>query len=143
MKINHLTLKSAAGTVAIPDSLQATTLLFFMRTASCPICIMHVKQIQRLLPYLNKNGIDVLIVVPEGVAEAEALKARYQLTMPVLAGEGNAHALVGLNKAMLGTMQQSGTFLVDASGEILYSKQATMPLYNFNEGELRNYIARM
>lgn len=140
MKINQFILKDSGQTVAIPASLRKQTLLFFMRAANCPVCIQHVRQIEKLLPELTAKDTEAIVVVPEGVVEAQKLKNKYHLSMPVLAGDGLAHATVGLNKKLLGSIQQSGTLIVSATGDILYSKTATIPLESFSHKEVRTFL---
>src|SRR4051794_13355946 len=116
--ITSIALRNGTENFQIPASLARTTLLYFMRSASCPMCSQHVKQIQSMITEINKYGLDVIIIVPEDVVAASKLKVRYGLTIPVMSGDGTAYVQVGLEKKMLGLMQQSGTIIADIDGTI-------------------------
>lgn len=58
-----------------------------------------------------------------------------------MTGNGNAHALAGLDKKFLGIIQQSGTVVVDRAGTVLYKRIATNPEESFKMKEFKEYLA--
>jgi peroxiredoxin len=140
-KLAPLTLRDSKQTITIPADLRQTTLVYFMRTASCPVCLQNVRQLQKLLPELQADQIAVMVVVPDSLEAAGAVKQKNGLTMPVLYGNGDAHALAGFDKKMFGTVQQSGSLVVDPTGEILYQKISTNPMQSFRKADLEAVLA--
>ena len=138
--ITSVTLKDGATNFEIPSSLQQTTLLFFMRAASCAICVQHVKQLQSMLPEFEQRNLAVIVIVPEDATATTKLKEKYSLTMPLMAGNGTAHLQVGLEKKMLGLLQQSGTIIVDKDGRILYQNLTSNPLQSFNRSQIETFL---
>jgi peroxiredoxin len=112
-----------------------TTLLYFMRAASCAQCNQHTKQLEKLLPRLESHTIGVIVIVPGGSKESETVRTRNNLTMPVMSSNSQTYAEVGLDRKLHGLVQQSGTVLVDPTGNILYKKIATNPTQSFDESE--------
>jgi peroxiredoxin len=136
-----LTLKDSQHSITIPNDLKQTTLLYFMRTANCPVCLQNVRQLQKLLPEFQTHQIVIIVIVPDSIEAAGAVKQKNSLTMPVLFGNGDAHALAGFDKKMFGMMQQSGSLLVDQTGEILSQKIATNPMQSFRKSDLEALLA--
>jgi peroxiredoxin len=136
-----LTLQNGAEDFTVPDSLQSSTVLYFMRASSCAQCNRHTRDLEKLKPELEKRGLSTIVIVPEGTEAANKVKERNHLTMPVMAGNGTAHALAGLDKKFLGLIQVSGTIVVDTTGKVLYKKIATNPENSFNGHEFEEYLA--
>lgn len=108
-------------------------LLYFMRSATCPVCTMHVKDLAARAADLADAGVRVLIVVPEGRSEAAAWQARHELPFPVVTGRhGSPHAAVGLLRKVFGAMQQSGSLLVDRDGVVRHAHSATVPTGSYD-----------
>jgi peroxiredoxin len=128
-----LTLSDSKQTITIPKDLQQTTLVYFMRTAGCPVCL--------LLPELQTHKIAVIVVVPDSIDAAGAVKEKNGLTMPVLFGNGDAQSLAGYDKKMFGIMQQSGNIVVNPAGEILSQKISTNPMQSFRKADLEALLA--
>jgi peroxiredoxin len=136
-----LTLQNGSEKVTIPASLKQSTVLYFMRAASCAQCNRHARELDALLPELEKRKLGVIIIVPEGLEAAAKVKARNHLTIPVMAGNGGAHALAGLDKKVLGLIQESGTVVIDSKGNVLYKRVATNPENSYNGKEFQVYLA--
>jgi peroxiredoxin len=108
-------------------------LLYFMRSVTCPVCALHVKDLAARAVDLADAGVRVLIVVPEGRSEAAAWQARRELPFPVVTGRhGSPHADVGLMRTVFGAMQQSGSLLVDRDGVIRHAHSATVPTGSYD-----------
>lgn len=110
-----------------------TSIVYFMRTSTCPVCHQHLRALAALSVHEVPAAERTVIVVPGGAAEAAAVEKRH----PALAGRvfasEDAHENVGLFVTM--GLQQSGTFVADPQGSVLYTKTATVPLGSFNERE--------
>ena len=136
-----LTLKNDIEEFNIPNSLKQSTVVYFMRAANCAQCNRHTRDLEKLLPELEKRNMGVIVVVPENEAAVAKVRERNNLTIPVMWGNGNAHALAGLDKKLLGIIQQSGTVVVDQAGVILYKRIATNPEESFKVKEFEDYLA--
>ena len=136
-----LTLEHGTESFTIPGSLAQPTVLYFMRASICPQCNRHARELNAMQAELKTRGMDVIIIVPEGTDDANKVKTRNNLVIPVMAGNGAAHALAGLDKKFLGLIQVSGTIVVDTDGTILYKKLATNPENSFNAKEFQAYLA--
>ncbi|WP_214324347.1 peroxiredoxin family protein [Nonomuraea sediminis] len=103
-------------------------LVYFMRSASCPVCNQHIKDLVRRRDELAADNVKILVAVPEDRQEAAAWKDKRQIPFRVLVGRrGTPHEMVGLSRKAFGSMQQSGSILVDAAGIVRHAHGATMP----------------
>lgn len=110
-----------------------SVLLYFMRSASCPVCNSHVKQLTRRNDEFAAAGVQVMVVVPEGRAEAAKWHAKRLPPFPVVTGRrGTAHEDVGLAKKIFGALQQSGSVLIDQAGVVRHAHAATMPTSSYD-----------
>ncbi|OQS12816.1 peroxiredoxin [Nocardia donostiensis] len=111
-----------------------SALLYFMRSTSCPICNRHVRDLVARRNEFDTDNIGVLIVVPEGRGAGSAWKTEHGIPFPVLVGStGTPHESVGLTRKVFGTMQQSGTILVDSDGIIRHAHGATLPTNSYDK----------
>jgi peroxiredoxin len=136
-----LSLQNGTEQFNLPDSLNRNTVLYFMRASNCPQCNRHTRELEKLLPELQKRNLDIIVIVPENAAAASTVALRNNLTIPVMWSDGNAHALAGLGKRFLGIIQQSGTVVVNRVGEVLYKRIATNPEESFKLKEFEDYLA--
>jgi len=104
--------------------------LYFMRTRDCPVCRMHVRRLVALRERLAALGAEVTLFAPDEQAPAWAADLPY----PSVMGPA-AFAAVGFAKT-LGALQQSGTVVATATGQVVSVRQATLPPKAFDEGEL-------
>jgi peroxiredoxin len=138
-----LSLQNGTEEFTIPNSLNRSTVVYFMRASNCAQCNRHTRELEKLLPELESRNLDVIIIVPEDAAAANKVRQRNNLTIQVMAGNGNAHALAGLDKKFIGIIQQSGTVVVDRAGTILYKRIATNPEESFKVKEFEDYLASL
>lgn len=138
-----LSLQNGTEEFNIPTSLNRATVLYFMRASICPQCNRHARELEKLLPELESHNLDVIVIVPEDAAAAEKVRQRNNLTIRVMTGNGNAHALAGLDKKFLGIIQQSGTVVVNREGTVLYKRIATNPEESFKVKEFKEYLASL
>lgn len=134
-------LENGTETFTIPGSLTKSTVLYFMRASGCPQCNRHARDLEKLGLELKQKNLDTIIIVPEDIQAAHKVKERNSLTMPVMAGNGAAHALAGLDKKVLGLIQQSGTVVVSQTGEVLYEHIATNPEGSFDAKDFQQFLA--
>ena len=105
-----------------------------MRSKSCAICTRHAKDLDRRAAEYQGKGVQVYIAIPEGQDDAAAWKAKHDIVVPVVVAKaGSAHDTVGLTRKVFGSIQQSGTILVDSSGVIRYAAAATMPTGSYDK----------
>ncbi|TQM26208.1 peroxiredoxin family protein [Nocardia bhagyanarayanae] len=111
-----------------------SALLYFMRSTSCPICNRHVRDLVAQRDRFAADDVRVLIVVPEARDVGLAWKTDRGIPFPVLVGSaGTAHESVGLTRRVFGSMQQSGTVLVDPDGIIRHAHGATLPVNSYDK----------
>ncbi|SEF27291.1 Peroxiredoxin [Amycolatopsis pretoriensis] len=114
-------------------------LLYFMRSTSCPICNRHVRDLIG-----SAVGVRVLVVVPEDRARAAAWKAERGIPFPVLTGRHDSpHEMIGLSRKVFGSMQQSGSVLIDAHGVIRHAHGATLPTNSYDKKGITAAIAAL
>lgn len=100
--------------------------LYFMRSADCPVCRSHVGKLAADHGRIRAAGADVVVVVPDGPSAAGALAAKKRLPFAVVAGEAaNAHEELGLTRSV--GMRRSGTVIVGSDGAVRYARTALMP----------------
>lgn len=100
------------------------TLIYFMRTTTCMMCNAHVRTLTSNAKDFRDRGVRVLIAVPEKATAAQAWVDRRQIPFPVVPG---LHGDLGLARRLLGSVMQSGTVIVDATGRVTYADIVTMP----------------
>ncbi|GAA3206865.1 peroxiredoxin family protein [Nonomuraea helvata] len=109
-------------------------LIYFMRSTSCPVCNGHVQDLIRCRDELAADGAQVFVAVPEDRQEAAAWKARRRVPLPVLTGRrGTPHEMIGLSRKVFGSLQQSGSILIDSQGVIRHAHGATMPTGGYDK----------
>ncbi|MET8849739.1 peroxiredoxin family protein [Amycolatopsis sp. NPDC004625] len=117
------------------------TLLYFMRSASCPVCNRHVRELVESAGVLAAADVRVVIAVPEDRPAAAAWRAKHRIPFPVLTGR--PHELVGLGRKLFGSMQQSGSVLVDAQGIVRHAHGATLPTGSYDRPGIFAAVARL
>jgi len=125
-------------TAAFGAARAATTryrVLYFMRTRDCPVCRMHVRRLVALRERLAALGAEVTLFAPDEQAPTWAANLAYPLVMG-----SAAYAAAGFGKT-LGALQQSGTVVATAAGEVLSVRQAMLPPQAFDERELMQALA--
>jgi peroxiredoxin len=114
--------------------------LFFMRAATCAICVRHVRSLAGL--GLAGRGVAAVVVVPGTAADAARVRRTAGSEVTVVSSSGaGAHHAVGLTRTLL--VQHSGTLLVDASGTVRYRLAATLPTGSFDGPALLAAIDRL
>jgi peroxiredoxin len=131
-----LTFEDTTGRpVRLSDHRGRAVLLYFLRSSTCPVCNRHVRDLSAHAAQLA--GVRILLVVPEDRATAAAWRDRRDVGFPVLVGRGDRpHQRVGLGRRIFGTMQQSGTVLLDAAGTVRYVRAATVPTGGYDRAGL-------
>ena len=115
---------------ARPDPETRFRVFYFMRTGDCPVCRVHVRRLLDLKDRLAGLGASVTVLVPE----ESAPKWAAGFALPVAAAP-ELYALAGFHRT-LGAIQQSGTLVADANGQVLSVRRATLPFQAFDEHEL-------
>lgn len=83
-------------------------MLYFMRTASCPPCLSHVKHIDAATEDFRALDVEPLIVVPDGAEAARQLQRRFDLRVGVASSpDDDVHVLFGLQKKLFGSCSAS------------------------------------
>jgi peroxiredoxin len=123
---------------AVQDGARAV--VFFMRAADCPLCLAHVRRINRMIDDGELRGAKFIVVAPGDAEDAKKAERRIASSNASVWASGTQHADVGLGKFLL--LQHSGTFLVDHSGIVEYSKTAAMPTGSFSHAELVAALSR-
>ncbi|MFE9747207.1 peroxiredoxin family protein [Saccharothrix saharensis] len=119
-------------------------LLFFMRSTSCPICNRHVRDLVQRADDLAADDVHVLIAVPEDRPEAARWKEKHGIPFPVLTGRRESpHELVGLSRKVFGSMQQSGSILVDRQGVVRHAHGTTLPTNSYDKPGITAAIASL
>lgn len=114
---------------------------FFMRAASCAVCLGHAKKLVAMRAELGAD-IRAVVVTPGGAKEATRVsRVLGNGAVSVASAPEAAHAGVGLTKGLM--LQHSGTVLADGSGVIRYERLATLPTGAFDADELRGAVARL
>ncbi|MGV9821428.1 peroxiredoxin family protein [Nocardia xishanensis] len=109
-------------------------LLYFMRSTSCPICNRHVRDLVARRNEFDAAGIRVVIAIPEDRVAGLAWKTEHGIPFPVLVGSAGApHESVGLTRKVFGSMQQSGSVLVDRDGIVRHAHGATLPTNSYDK----------
>lgn len=111
-------LTSLAGPVGL--------LVYLMRTTTCPVCNAHVGRLEREKDSLDAAGVRLAVAVPDDAATAARWRERRRVAAPVLP-DGDVQEWAGFGRRVAGTLQQSGTVLVDAAGIVRHVHRATMP----------------
>jgi peroxiredoxin len=114
--------------------------LFFMRAATCAICVRHVRNLAGL--GLDARGVAVVVVVPGTMADAARVRRAAGSGIHVVSSAGaEAHQAIGLTRTLL--LQHSGTLLVDAGNTIRYRLDATLPTGSYDGPALLAAIDRL
>lgn len=131
-----LTLSHSDGTPASLETFSSgrPLVVYFMRTPTCPVCNAHLRRMQRTTVGGDPLAQRLLIVVPGDAAEATLVAQRHPELADRIASSPDAHASVGL--FVRGGLQQSGTFVIDATRTVIAARTATIPLGAYDETEM-------
>jgi peroxiredoxin len=116
-------------------------LLYFMRSTTCPICNHHVRTLIKTANDYTSAGVQTLIAVPEDPATAATWKSTHNVPFQVLTGP--LHEQAGLTRKFFGTMQQSGTLLIDSTNTIRHTHATTLPTNSFDKSAVAAAIATL
>ncbi|MER5264022.1 redoxin domain-containing protein [Actinosynnema sp. NPDC002837] len=142
----HLALEDTAGqAVSLSDYRgRHAVLLFFVRSTSCPVCNLHVRDLVDRADELAADDVRVLIAVPEDREAAAAWKAKRRIPFPVLTGRRESpHEVVGLGRKVFGSLQQSGSVLVDRQGVVRHAHGATLPTNSYDKKGIAAAVASL
>ncbi|WP_374975583.1 hypothetical protein ACEYYH_17515 [Microbacterium trichothecenolyticum] len=109
------------------------TLVYFMRTPTCPVCHSHLRQMTRTTFGGGALARRIVVVVPGDSNDAATVAARHPELSDRIVASATAHESIGL--FVRAGLQQSGTFVVDSARTVLTARTATIPLGSFNEAE--------
>ncbi len=131
-----LELQRSDGSSFEPEELLGSpTILYFMRSAACGICLSHVLAIGKKLEQLGRTDVKVFVVIPEAPDAIQKVAAR--VPFPVLSGaHSDAHQAVGLGQRVFGAVQASGSMLLDSEARMVYVKRGTLPPQAYDEAGL-------
>lgn len=119
-------------------------LIYFMRSTSCPVCNWHVRDLVDSADAMAADNVRVLVAVPEDRETAARWKAKRQVPFPVLTGRADSpHEMIGLGRKVFGSMQQSGSVLIDRQGVIRHAHGATMPTSSYDKKGITAAIASL
>lgn len=105
--------------------------VFFMRSPSCPVCRVHLRELERLVERGDLGDARPIVVTPGGADDAAAVARRTAL--PVHAS-GAQHAAVGLGRFLF--LQHSGTFVLDSEGRVVAARASALPTASFSAREV-------
>lgn len=126
-----------SGSTLHAELAATATVIYFMRSATCPVCGSHVRSLARHAAEGKLGDAAVLIVVPGGAEEASLVARRAGDSASVWSSE-TAHALTGLHVTV--GLQQSGTFVVKQDGTVRSARTATVPTGALDHGEVLNAL---
>jgi peroxiredoxin len=116
--------------------------IYFMRALSCAQCNAAVQNMAKNSADFDAASVQVIVAVPEELADAAAWKAKKNIPFPVVVGKsGTAHAEVGLLRKVFGALQQSGSILLDQDGVVRYTHVSTNPGASYSRTEVAAAIA--
>lgn len=128
-----LDLVASSGTVIDLADLAASaapTVVYLMRTATCPVCHQHLRHLERMVAAGDLEP--PVVIVPGVAADAAAVVRRHPALASRIVASPSAHAALGLFATM--GLQRSGTYIVHG-GRITYTRHATVPVESFDAAE--------
>ncbi|MFN8075880.1 MAG: redoxin domain-containing protein [Kineosporiaceae bacterium] len=136
---------SAVGRMPLTDLAGPGGLLvYLMRTTTCPVCAAHVRSLVADRPRFEQAGVQLAVAVPEDAGTALEWATKRRPGAPVVTGVGRSvHEWAGFARKALGTMQQSGTVLLDGAGVVRHVHAATMPVAALDRRGLEQAVAAL
>lgn len=119
---------------------RTAVLVYFLRTTTCPVCNHHARDLADRAAGLTAAGVETLLAVPEDRTTAAKWRAKRGVAFRVLTGSAS-YTAAGLGRGMLGTMQQSGTLLIDVDGVVRYARGAAMPTGGYDAKDVAAAVA--
>jgi peroxiredoxin len=112
--------------------------VFFMRAASCPICLAHAATAVRMAEAGELGGARLVVITPGDAKDAAAVAKRVKSPLASVWASGSAHANAGLGSTLL--IQHSGTFVLDRLGTVLHAQTSVLPTGNFSAEAVREAL---
>jgi hypothetical protein len=125
-----------ATTTLLNETSGTKAVVYFMRSASCPVCNSHIASLVAMVKAGELNGATLTIIAPGGAEQA----AKVTRKVPASAGRVFATtATEGLAAVGLGSflaIQHSGSFALAEDGTVLSSRTVTNPMVSFSRSEV-------
>ena len=119
---------------------QRRSLVYFMRTPTCPVCNAHLQQIARMVAAGELANVSVVIVVPGEAADVALVAGTIAPGVATVVATGpESRAAVGFTKFLM--LAHSGSFVLDAAGRVLVQRFATVPRTSFVRAEVLAALA--
>jgi Redoxin len=109
-------------------------IVYFLRAASCPVCVRHARELAALADRDALGDRTVVLVVPGGAPEAAEVARRVPSSRVASWASGEGHAAAGLGSFL--TLQHSGTFALSATGAVVYRRTSLLPTGSFSGRDL-------
>jgi peroxiredoxin len=137
-----IALQDANGRATTLSSIRgaAATVVYFLRSSSCPACIKHARILADLADADQLGGAVLVLITPGEAAEAAELASRVPSSKASKWASGTAHTSAGLGKFLF--LQHSGTFVINADGTVRYRRTATLPFLSMDRAELLGALGR-
>ena len=119
---------------------RGTSIAYFLRASTCPICLRHARSLAELAESGNLGGATVILIAPGDLDEAREVAAAVPSPAVTAWASGTGHATAGMSVFL--SVQHSGTFLIAADGTIKYRRTSALPPMSLNRKELLEAIAR-
>jgi peroxiredoxin len=111
-----------------------SAIVYFLRAASCPVCVRHARELASLADKGRLGDRAVVLVVPGGPDDAARLAGRVTSPQVTCWASGEGHAAAGLGSFM--ALQHSGTFVLSPTGAVVYRRTSLLPTGSFSAGDL-------
>ena len=115
------------------------SVVFFMRSSGCAICLGHVATLVKMVQGGELEGVRVIIITPGDASDAAKVATRVPAGVATVYASGIDHSAVGLGTFL--TIQHSGTFVLAADGTVLTVRTATIPTGSFSRDEVLAALA--
>jgi hypothetical protein len=107
--------------------------LYFMRSAACPICTAHARTLAGLAEAGALGDATVVLVTPGGAEDVATVRRRIPSPAVQVWASGTGHADVGLGRFLL--LQHSGTFVLDGR-RVRWRRTSANPAAGFSRQQL-------
>jgi hypothetical protein len=111
-----------------------SSIVYFLRAATCPVCIRHARELAALADKGALGDRAVVLVVPGGADEAGRLAGRVTSGRVTCWASGQGHAAAGLGNFL--ALQHSGTFALSPTGAVVYRRTSLLPTGSFSGRDL-------
>jgi peroxiredoxin len=125
-----------ATTTLLTETSGSKAVVYFMRSATCPVCNGHIASLVAMATAGELHGATLTVITPGGAAEAARAARKMSPTAGRVFATTATEVLAAVGLGSFLRIQHSGTFVLAEDGTVVSSRTGTNPMTSFSRSEV-------